>query len=411
MQPHNGENRIKEQIPAYVTAVMEALSAAGHRGYLVGGSLRDLLRGEVPHDFDLTTDATPEEMCAAFSAFRVIPTGLKHGTVTVLSDGHPVEVTTHRTDGAYLDSRHPTSVSFTRRLEEDLSRRDFTVNAMAWGEEAGLVDLFGGREDLSRGIIRAVGDPVRRFREDALRILRAFRFSAKLNFSIEAETARAAAACREGLARISVERIFAELSALLEAAAAEKGLAALLAAGCAPFVFSDLRVDEGALALLPRLPRRAPLCFAALLRENTPEAVAELCRRLHTSNLFSHTVTGLLAAAAEEKPTTPYEARRYVVHHFHHWEDALCLAEAWGEEVAAARELCLAVCRDRSAVDLHRLAVNGKQLQEEVGVRREKTGELLLRLQDLVWQEPARNRKEQLLLAARCICEREEGFL
>ena len=141
----------KIELPVYVTRVMDALRLAGHRGYVVGGSLRDLLRGVTPHDFDMTTDALPDEMLEIFRDFRVIPTGLKHGTLTVMSDGNPIEVTTHRVDGAYADARHPESVSFTRKLEGDLSRRDFTVNAMAWNEETGLVDLFAGQEDLKKG--------------------------------------------------------------------------------------------------------------------------------------------------------------------------------------------------------------------------------------------------------------------
>ncbi len=218
--------------PNYARAVMAALDVAGHRGYLVGGSLRDILRGVTPHDYDMTTDATPEEMLEIFRDFRVIPTGLKHGTLTVLSDGHPIEVTTHRVDGEYLDSRRPESVSFTRQLSEDLSRRDFTVNAMAWHPETGLIDLFGGREDLEKGIIRAVGEPQKRFSEDALRILRAFRFAAQLNFEIEPRTLSGAAACREGLAHISAERIFSEVSRMLEAPAAVRGFRAMLDTGC-----------------------------------------------------------------------------------------------------------------------------------------------------------------------------------
>ena len=156
------EEAIGARVPAYVRAVMDALEKNGHRGYLVGGCLRDILLSKTPHDFDLTTDATPDEMLEIFADFRVIGTGLKHGTLTVLSEGKPVEVTTHRVDGDYKDARRPESVSFTRRLAEDLSRRDFTVNAMAWRAEEGLVDLFDGRRDLEAGIIRAVGDPVTR---------------------------------------------------------------------------------------------------------------------------------------------------------------------------------------------------------------------------------------------------------
>ena len=168
-------------IPDYVKCVFDTLQQNGREGYLVGGSLRDILRGIAPNDFDMTTNATPDEMLQIFQGWRVIPTGLKHGTVTVLSDGHPIEITTHRTDGTYSDSRHPDEVTFTTSLAEDLARRDFTVNAMAFCEKTGLVDLFGGIADLQNGILRAVGEPEKRFSEDALRILRCYRFAAQKN--------------------------------------------------------------------------------------------------------------------------------------------------------------------------------------------------------------------------------------
>ncbi|MBO7341312.1 MAG: polynucleotide adenylyltransferase, partial [Clostridia bacterium] len=226
-------------LPEYVTRVLDTLRGAGHRGYLVGGSLRDLLRGVTPHDYDMTTDALPDEMLEIFADFRVIPTGLKHGTLTVMSDGKAIELTTHRVDGAYADARHPDSVSFTRKLTGDLSRRDFTVNAMAWNPEVGLVDLFGGQADLQDRVLRTVGNPDARFGEDALRILRLFRFCAQLEFEIEENTLLAAARVAAGLAKISVERVFSEITRLLEAPCAEKGLAALFAAECEKYAFFD----------------------------------------------------------------------------------------------------------------------------------------------------------------------------
>ena len=229
------------QIPSYVRDVMGVLDRAGYRAYVVGGSLRDLLRGVTPHDYDMTTNATPDEMLAVFSDYRVIPTGLAHGTVTVMSEGHPIEITTHRVDGSYTDARHPQTVSFTRELCEDLSRRDFTINAMAWHPETGVVDLFAGKEDLSARVIRAVGDPETRFREDALRILRAFRFAAQLDFEIDEATLAGAARAKEGLERISVERVFAEISRMFETKNADAGLNALLATGCEKYVFFRYR--------------------------------------------------------------------------------------------------------------------------------------------------------------------------
>lgn len=194
---------------------IEALTAAGYEAYFVGGCVRDVLLGQAPNDFDVTTSALPEETLSVFEGFRVIPTGLKHGTVTVLIDDEPIEITTFRSDGEYSDHRHPESVTFSRNLSEDLCRRDFTVNAMAYSEKTGLVDLFGGASDLKNGIIRAVGEPEKRFTEDALRILRAARFASQKGFSIEPVTADAMKKCLHLLDYVSAERIFSELKKLL----------------------------------------------------------------------------------------------------------------------------------------------------------------------------------------------------
>lgn len=194
---------------------IERLYARGYEAYLVGGCVRDTLMGTPVNDFDVTTSALPEETMAAFSDMRTIPTGLKHGTVTILIDGEPIEITTFRSDGDYSDHRHPETVSFSRKLEDDLCRRDFTVNAMAYSDQRGLIDLYGGRDDLEKGIIRAVGEPERRFTEDALRILRALRFASQKCFSIEPETEKAIRKCLPLLAYVSAERVFTELKKLL----------------------------------------------------------------------------------------------------------------------------------------------------------------------------------------------------
>ena len=202
-------------IPQPIEYILQALGDAGYEGYLVGGCVRDFLLGKEPSDFDITTSALPEETMAVFAADRVIPTGLQHGTVTVLHDGMAAEITTYRTETTYADGRHPDSVSFSRDLGDDLCRRDFTVNAMAMDAAGSIVDLYGGRVDLDAKIIRAVGDPTLRFTEDALRILRAFRFAAKLGFAIEKNTLNAAIALAPRLALVSRERVFAELEKLL----------------------------------------------------------------------------------------------------------------------------------------------------------------------------------------------------
>ena len=202
------------EVPEYVKNVQQTISAAGYTPYLVGGCVRDLLRGAEPSDYDMTTDALPEELMALFGA-SAHPTGLPHGTVTVVRGGHPIEITTMRRDGAYRDNRHPESVVFTKRIEEDLARRDFTVNAIALSGEGAVIDPFGGQRDLRAGVLRCVGDAETRFAEDALRMLRLLRFAAVLGFAIEEETARAARKKRALLGTVAHERVYAELNRLL----------------------------------------------------------------------------------------------------------------------------------------------------------------------------------------------------
>ncbi len=200
-------------LPKQVKQIIETLQAHGHEAYAVGGCVRDAMLGKEPQDWDITTSALPYQVKALFR--RTIDTGIQHGTVTVLLDKEGFEVTTYRVDGEYKDGRHPTEVSFTASLTEDLKRRDFTMNAMAYNETEGLVDLFHGAEDLAQGVIRCVGVAKERFSEDALRILRAFRFSAQLDFVIEEETLAAAQELAGNLKKISAERIYAELIKLL----------------------------------------------------------------------------------------------------------------------------------------------------------------------------------------------------
>lgn len=192
--------------------VIRMLEKAGYKAGLVGGCVRDMLMGTPPHDFDVTTNATPEEMHLVFQNERVIETGIKHGTLTVLIDKEPIEITTFRIDGEYCDNRHPESVTFSRTLDKDLERRDFTVNALYYDLDNGIVDLFGGEEDIKRKVIKAVGDPEKRFKEDALRILRGIRFASTLGFEIEENTKKAMLKCKHLLANISGERISVEIN-------------------------------------------------------------------------------------------------------------------------------------------------------------------------------------------------------
>ena len=214
----------KIRIPENAKKIIGLLEEAGYEAFVVGGCVRDAVFGRTPSDWDITTQALPEEMLTVFRDLHVVPTGLKHGTVTVVMDGENYEVTTYRVDGEYKDSRHPESVEFVRDITEDLSRRDFTINAMAYSDERGFVDHFGGMEDLERGVIRCVGDPEKRFSEDALRILRCVRFASQLGFSIEEETARAIYDTLPLLGNIAAERIRVEFEKLLCGARAGKVL-------------------------------------------------------------------------------------------------------------------------------------------------------------------------------------------
>ena len=204
---------MKIQLPEKVKVMIQTLEAAGYEAYAVGGCVRDSVLGRIPADWDITTSALPEQVKELFH--RTIDTGIEHGTVTVMMDKEGFEVTTYRVDGEYRDHRHPEQVNFTGELKEDLRRRDFTINAMAYNDRCGMVDAFGGIEDLKHGVIRCVGVARERFEEDALRILRAVRFAAQLGFEIEKETADAARALAGNLKDISAERIQTELVKLL----------------------------------------------------------------------------------------------------------------------------------------------------------------------------------------------------
>ena len=203
------------RLPEGAAFILERLKARGYQAYVVGGCVRDALMDLTPKDYDVCTDALPEALQAIFADCRVIETGLRHGTLTVLYDHEPYEVTTFRVDGAYSDHRHPDGVTFVSDVTADLGRRDFTVNAMAWSPDAGLVDAFGGQSDLRDRLIRCVGDPETRFGEDALRILRALRFASVYGFSIEENTAAAIHALKGTLKNVAAERIRAELAKLL----------------------------------------------------------------------------------------------------------------------------------------------------------------------------------------------------
>ncbi len=249
-------------LPSPVVRTLNMLNRSGYEAYAVGGCVRDILLGTVPQDWDIATSATPTQVMQVFATERVIPTGIQHGTVTVVLDGMPLEMTTYRIDGTYSDGRHPDSVRYSTSIIDDLSRRDFTVNSMAYSPPCGLLDPFDGQGDLRTKTIRCVGEPTARFREDALRILRALRFSAVLDFSVEEHTATAIRLLAASLSRVAVERLTVELKRLLCGRACGK-VFTQFANVLHPYIPCDdaARLSE----VLTALPNEFPLRFAAAL--------------------------------------------------------------------------------------------------------------------------------------------------
>ncbi len=252
------------KVPESALYLLYRLNQAGFEAYIVGGAVRNALLSQHAHDIDICTDALPEDVLTVFHDMTVIPTGIRHGTVTVVVRHVPYEITTYRTESGYQDHRHPDSVSFTNALREDLSRRDFTVNAMCWHPQEGLIDLFGGERDLQDEIIRTVGDPYQRFDEDALRILRALRFAARLGFSIEETTAKALKELSGTLSLISKERITAELKGILEAES------------CADMLYEYRSVFEVVLPQLKQLSEEQYLCMRERVRLSEADCIARL---------------------------------------------------------------------------------------------------------------------------------------
>ena len=285
-------------IPQDVKIIFDTLRAAGHEAYAVGGCVRDTLMGRVPNDWDVCTSARPEEIARAFAGRRTIDTGIRHGTLTVLLHGVPYEITTYRTDGEYSDHRRPDSVTFVRELGEDLARRDFTVNAMA-ADENGIRDMFGGREDIARRLVRCVGDPDMRFGEDALRILRAARFASVLDFAIEEGTRFSMLKNLDTLSNVSRERVYSELKKLICGPGAPRviGQAWPVIALCLP----GARPPQEA-APLSRLPLDPALRLGYMLRPLGRDGAEESMRSLKCDNAALARVKAL---AAEKEGSVP----------------------------------------------------------------------------------------------------------
>ena len=265
--------------------LLDTLHRAGYAAYVVGGCVRDSLLGLTPHDWDLCTSALPQQVMELFGAQRCIPTGLQHGTVTVKQSGALYEITTFRTEGTYTDGRHPDEVHFVPDVREDLARRDLTINAMAYNEKEGLVDPFGGQADLQSGIVRAVGVPRQRFTEDALRILRLYRFAARFGFAIDPPTAQAAQELCAHLDCVSVERIEEELAKLLSAPAPAAYLDKKILFVILPELSSEaLAAAKPVVDACPAGAENLPIRLAALLYSLGEDGTRRTLRRLRCSN-------------------------------------------------------------------------------------------------------------------------------
>ena len=282
-------------------ALLNALHAAGYAAYAVGGCVRDSLLGRTAHDWDLCTSALPQQVMELFGAEQCIPTGLQHGTVTIKYGGQLYETTTFRTEGSYTDGRHPDEVQFVPEVREDLARRDFTINAMAYNEAEGLVDPFGGQKDLQNGLLRAVGEPQQRFTEDALRILRLYRFAARFGFALDAATARAARQLAPHLDCISAERIQEELAKLL--AAPQPGAylePAVLAVVLPELTPAALEAAKPVLDACPAGEENLPVRWAALLGALGETDTRRVLKRLRCSNACIEETAVLVRETAGE---------------------------------------------------------------------------------------------------------------
>lgn len=396
-------------LPGEITAVLDIFASAGVRAYIVGGAVRDSLMHRPVHDFDIASPMLPEATAALFTerGFRVIPTGIKHGTVTVLSGDMPVEVTAFRFDGSYTDGRHPDSVKFTSRIEDDLSRRDFTVNAMAYSPQSGLCDPFGGEGDLHAGIIRCVGDARVRFTEDALRILRAFRFAAVLGFEIDPSVLAAARELSERLSLISAERIASETVKMMLAGQPSAYLASALECGVLGYVFRGVELRASDFSVADRLPADAPLKIGAVLRRaglSGPAVVGSALEALRFSNTFYRRA---YAAATVPLPVCePAPVRRFL-RETGNADAAIAAAVACGEPHAAGvAELAREIGAEGGPVTMQTLAVNGKKLRMAGFPAGREMGRLLGALLDAVTADPSLNDEATLMALARSIYEK-----
>lgn len=396
---------LKISLPKEVKHIIDILTQNGYEAYAVGGCVRDSILGRVPGDWDITTSALPQQVKALFR--RTIDTGIQHGTVTIMLGKNGYEVTTYRIDGKYEDSRHPESVEFTPNLEEDLKRRDFTINAMAYNDENGIVDIFGGIDDIRNRIIRCVGNAHDRFTEDALRILRAVRFSAQLGFEIEKATKDAARELAPTLVKISRERIHTELNKLLLSDNPDY-FSVVYELGVMKVIISELEgVNSGDIDRLRVLIKRTKPClperYAALLSVIGKDKTRAVLKGLKLDNATISMAVKLVEYLGITPALTEPQMRHYINEVGK--EDAIRVIDfnlsfaddSMHEEYTDMRKLCAHVLERGDCTSLKELDVTGKDLVDAGFEAGKQLGELLNSLLTEVLDNPSLNDRNYLL--------------
>ena len=398
------------EMPYEAEWIIDNIRSHGYEAFIVGGCVRDAVLGRIPGDWDITTSAKPEQVKEIFG--KTVDTGLKHGTVTIIKHGSGYEVTTYRIDGEYLDGRHPETVEFTPDLREDLKRRDFTINAMAYSHETGIVDAFEGMEDLNRRVIRCVGCAKDRFTEDALRILRAVRFAAQLDFVIENETYKAIAEIAPNLVHVSKERIQVELTKLLLSDHPEKiwmvdatGIAEYVTPGFTEVFERELEsrssrdVLKECWAGIAALPADKSHRWAGFLRHMMPEQVVKILRGLKLDNDTIGNVKNMITAFQAPLAVDKVEIRRLLSRVTEYqFLGAMQLKKLDGDEtVPGILQLFEEIKEAGDCVSLKQLAVNGGDLLAKGLEKGKQIGDGLMYLLNLVLEKPELNKKDILL--------------